>query len=685
MRQIALSLAFIALCGSVAFTQELTEGDGVHIEKIEVISKRPLREIGATKSVVDSAVMHESITSSLADALSHGSTIFVKSYGRATLSTASFRGTAPSHTQVLWNGMSINSPMMGQVDLSLIPSQFIDGATLYHGASSVDITGGGLGGAVSLTTERPTEEGFNAQYVQGVGSFSSFDEYLHLSYADSRWATSTRVLISSSENDFEFRNYNSKEFVLDENGNIIGSYHPLQRNRNGGYLDIHAMQELYYSSKNGDKFSLSAWWMDSERGLAMLTSDRNSELDKRNTQFEQTLRTIASWQRLSKRLSASARVGYTYTSLRYLMQTDPSGEGNFSSMVDAQSKVNTLFVQAKVDYTLRDNLLLTANVTAHQHSVESGDRSVIDNDGNLMADTTYLQRRFELSTFVATKWQATERLGVGLDLRWEIYGDRTTPLIPALFVDYELLDRDRLRIKASATRNFRNPTLNDLYFRPGGNPDLKPEQGFSFDAGIESRLSSELSSFFGSLTLFNSKIDDWIVWIATPKIGIYTPINIRQVHSYGAEAKLSITHRTRSKWSFSADGNFAWTRSINRGDKFSAADQSVGKQLVYIPEFSSALTSRVGYRGWQLSYIWSWYSERYTMTSNNVGILGSVSPYFMSDISLEKRIDTNWGELSVKGVIYNLLNEEYETVLSRPMPRMNWSIFIGIKPKFGAK
>lgn len=30
--------------------------------------------------------------------------------------------------------------------------------------------------------------------------------------------------------------------------------------------------------------------------------------------------------------------------------------------------------------------------------------------------------------------------------------------------------------KASIARNYRYPTLNDLYFKPGGNPDLRPRK-----------------------------------------------------------------------------------------------------------------------------------------------------------------------------------------------------------------
>ena len=52
---------------------------------------------------------------------------------------------------------------------------------------------------------------------------------------------------STSDNDFRFRNYNSKEFVTDDDGQIVGEYYPLQRNRNGGFRDLHVMQELYYT------------------------------------------------------------------------------------------------------------------------------------------------------------------------------------------------------------------------------------------------------------------------------------------------------------------------------------------------------------------------------------------------------------------------------------------------------
>ena len=52
---------------------------------------------------------------------------------------------------------------------------------------------------------------------------------------------------------------------------------------------------------------------------------------------------------------------------------------------------------------------------------------------------------------------------------------------------------------------------------------------------------------------------------------------------------------------------------------------------------------------------------------------------------LEKAFSFRWADLSLKGVINNLFNEEYQSVLSRPMPRLNYEIFLDIRPKWGKR
>ena len=49
-----------------------------------------------------------------------------------------------------------------------------------------------------------------------------------------------------------------------------------------------------------------------------------------------------------------------------------------------------------------------------------------------------------------------------------------------LSVRYRIID-EWLTLKATNGYNYRIPTLNAMYWQPGGNPDLKPEKGFASD------------------------------------------------------------------------------------------------------------------------------------------------------------------------------------------------------------
>jgi iron complex outermembrane receptor protein len=266
-----------------------------------------------------------------------------------------------------------------------------------------------------------------------------------------------------------------------------------------------------------------------------------------------------------------------------------------------------------------------------------------------------------------------------------MFGTEWTPLIPALFVDGVLSKCGNIVAKASVSRNYRFPTLNDLYFLPGGNPDLKKESGWTYDAGLSFAIGNEgIYSLSGSASWFDSHVDNWIIWLPTTK-GFFSPRNIKSVHAYGVEMEADLAVALSEDWHLGLDGTFSWTPSINEGEPMSPADKSVGKQLPYVPEISATLTGELSYRTWSLLYKWCHYSERYTMSSNDLSLSGNLPPYFMSNITLEKRFSLAWADLSLKGAVNNLFDEEYLSVLSRPMPGINFEFFLGITPKWGSK
>ena len=650
------------------------------IPEVTVLGKRPMKEIGVQKTQMDSITLKENIALSMADVLTFNSSIFVKSYGRATLSTVAFRGTSPSHTQVTWNGMRINNPMLGMTDFSMIPSYFIDDASLLHGTSSVNETGGGLGGSVKLSTQSANADGFGLQYVQGVGSFKTFDEFLRLTYGDHHWQASTRLVYSSSPNEFSYRNHDKKENVYDEDMNIIGQYYPMEKNRSGAFRDMHLLQEVYYNTRKGNRFGLNAWYINSNRELPMLTTDYGDESAFENRQREETFRSILSWDHMRKNWKVAAKGGYIHTQMKYDYKRD-AGTGEMVPMTRSRSKINTFYGQTEGEYYIGKEWLFTANMAAHQHFVESRDKNIIRQDGN-QAVVGYKKGRTELSGATSVKWQPNDRLGMSVVLREELYGENWTPVIPAFFVDGVLSKKGNVMAKASVSRNFRFPTLNDLYFLPGGNPDLKRESGWTYDIGLSFAVGKEdVYSLTGSVNWFDSHVQDWILWLPTTK-GFFSPRNVKDVHAYGTELKSDLKVTLSKNWHLDMNGTLSWTPSINEGDPMSPADQSVGKQLPYVPEWSSSITGRLSWKRWALLYKWCYYSERFTMSSNDITLTGKLPCYFMNNLTLERGVTLRWAELSLKGAINNLFDEEYLSVLSRPMPGIHFEFFVSITPKF---
>ena len=94
------------------------------------------------------------------------------------------------------------------------------------GTSSVNETGGGLGGLVRLSTSPANHEGSGCSTCRGVGSFSTFDEFLRLTYGDKHWQSSTRVVYSSSPTTTNTETGTRRKTSMTRDKNIIGSLLP---------------------------------------------------------------------------------------------------------------------------------------------------------------------------------------------------------------------------------------------------------------------------------------------------------------------------------------------------------------------------------------------------------------------------------------------------------------------------
>ena len=655
----------------LALPLTLTAQRHVALDDVVVVANRKMKDVGVEKTVIDTLALRDNISLSMADILSKNSTLFVKTYGRATESTAEFRGTSPSHTQVTWNGMRINSPMMGTVDFSTIPSYFIDNVTLYHGGSSINITGGGLGGAVEMATEPVLRDGLHGQYVFGIGSFKTYDQFLRLTYHKNRWSLSTRIAYATSDNDFEYTNYDKKVDVKDEYGYIIDSYHPKERNKSGYFKDLHLLQEAYYDMGHYGKLGLNVWYTYNKRGLPFLSVDYKDDADFVNEQRANTLRNVLSWNMHRTSWNLQVKGGYTYHETNYNYYTTRTSER--TNITNSQSYTNTAFLSSNFDWDIASQWLFTAGTSVYYNHVKSADKSPYHSGDN------FNRKRVDADATAQIRWRPLPSLSFAAVLRGERHGTTTVPLIPAFFADYILYKPWNVVMKASVSKNYRYPSMDDLYFQPGGNPNLQPEKGITYDVGVEWGIKRKVWLFKGNVTFFDSHISDWILWTPDTK-GYWHPTNVKKVHNYGIEASANGEVHLAKDTKLSLSVNYAWTPSINKGENANTNDASYGRQLCYVPKYSANANGRLLWRSWTLAAQWSYYSERYTTTSNEVDyITDKLKAYYMTDCSLEKQFRIHQAELLVKLAVNNLFNREYVTVLSRPMPGRNYELYFTLK------
>lgn len=660
-----------------AFCQGGAAGDSYELPDVFAFGRKPLKSIGTQKISIDSAILFENVAQSLADILSQSTTLFVKSYGRATLSTAEFRGTSPAHTQVLWNGMRINSPMLGTVDFSMIPSFFIDNAALYSGPSSVNIISGGLGGAVNLSSSAGITDGLGMKYVQGIGSFDTYDQFLHFSYSTPSFSTSTRVDYATSKNDFKYTNYDKKVDVY-ENGVIVDSYHPKERNKSGYFHDLNILQEFHFAPSDAGDFNLSFWQTVSKRGLPFLSVDYKDDSDFVNEQKIKSSKAVASWNKGFGKLKVDVRTGFSHTATAYNYFTRRENIV-VSDITKSRSIANSVNIKASAEYLPVDNFMASLTISGIFDHVKSHDRSTYHSGDN------YNEGRWQKTASLSLRWRPWKRFAVASTVISESYGPRDAVIIPSLFAEFDIIPGGILSVKSSIARNYRYPSMDDLFFQPGGNPDLNPEKGFTYDGGVEWNVNAGKITLTGSLSAFDSHIDDWIQWVPDTR-GFWRPYNVKKVHNYGIESYISLNLPLSKDWVFGTDGTFAWTSSINCGERVNENDNSYGKQLCYIPKFSASASARLSWKSWALYYRWNHYSERFTTTSNDVhNISGRLKPYYMSDMTIEKRFSFPFIRINVKGIVRNIFDSQYITVLSRPMPGRNFEIMFDFQPIFKSK
>jgi len=605
--------------------------DTLDLSAVEIFSRKVDKMAGYKVLEVDSIIIDDHRTGTLAEMLSSSAPLFIKNYGSGTLATSSIRGASASHTQVIWNNMNINSPMPGQSDFSLIPNFFIDNVKVYFGAGSIFETSGGLGGSIHVSDRVDWKNKLKVRLMQDVGSFETYKTHGLIGFGNQKIQSATKFFFVNSRNDFTFHN------------NAIDPENPPEETRkNAGYRQFGLYQNL--AVKIGGRCTLKGrfWLQSNHRDIPsnLLVSGNGN----REHSSEKFIRSTVDFQHQTGISSVLIQSGFSHNVFNYT---------NTISEIDSDNEVNSWTNLLEFEYFKFANLTITTSATFDLHHVNSENykRNVERKQGSIAMGINY---------------RLSKRLFINCVFRQELIDEKLAPFTPSAGINLRILKMHDFNFKLNIARNFHAPALNDLYWYPGGNPDLKNENGYSAETGLVFKRNPGKISLSTEITAFYNNIDNWIIWQPDSVFSYWTAYNLKNVISKGFEAGIKLSGNVdKVRWNYNFQ--YAFT-SAHNSTRISDNDQSYNKQIIYVPEHTFNQNARIGWKQFAISWTMSYTGKRYT-TSDNSRYMPS---FLLHDLMLSKTFEMGKSDLKIRLSVNNLAGTDYQVIAWQPMPGRNF-------------
>jgi outer membrane cobalamin receptor len=418
----------------------------------------------------------------------------------------SLRGTTFEQSLVLLNGLRINDPETGHLNLDIpIPLDAVTRIDILHGSGSTFYGSDAIGGAVNLLTQ-PSAPGLAIIGSAGGGSYNSIEQHLRTSYTNGPIAEQLTGSRDTSDGFMPDRNYSS---------NALAS-------------------ETWLT------------WKPGTTDILLATSDRPYGANQFYGPYPSWERTKGWFTSIQQQLGPQ-----TAASFGYRRHTD----------------LFVLFVNQPAIY--ENNHITTSYEGALRRTDNFGPNTTlsygVEADGDTINSNSLGQHsRNQGAAYANLSLRALGRFSLSLGARDEVLTgavDGTDNVFsPSIAAAYTLTHTTRLR--ASAGHGFRLPTYVDLYYADPttiGNPNLKPESSWSYEAGIDwTPTSSHLTL---NTTVFRLQQKDTIDYaktiLATPTPTFAEPwqaINIQNLNITGAEAtlRLRLTSNQQLQFSYTA-------------------------------------------------------------------------------------------------------------------------------------
>lgn len=606
--------------------------DTIELNEINVTTTRINTSlIGKKTQSIDSTTKELFKNQTLSDVLSFNTPVFIKNYGPGSISTTAFRGGNASQTSILWNGINIQNSMLGQVDLSSISSNLFNQIDIEYGGSSSIWGSGAMGGAIHLNNSHQFNKGLYTNLSYQLGDVGSKSLSTDIGYSNSKFSFKLKAFGILNKNEFGYFNKDSIRIV---------------QQLNAGYQQLSAMPEVKYKINSFQTITGSAWLSKAERNYP----NRFSSAKYKAIQKDESDRFNVNWNYTKHKISSNLKAAYIIEHLNYK---------DSIAKIDSRSKMNSIILENDNYYEWTKDQILNIGVNYTLNKAET-------NNYHGLRD---LQR---YAVIAGNKgYYFNRKLILNTAARFEHSNTKLNPFTYQAGIDY-MLNRTTT-LKMSAGKVYRMPTLNDLYWNPGGNPNLKPEEGYSVDGTLEYKTTFSNISFVMSGSVFNKNIRNWILWL--PNNNYSSPMNIQEVWSRGTESNWEITY---SKNKFKTQLKFISGYVLSTVKKNALEnDNTIGRQLIYTPRYNLNSSISITYNKLLISYFQNYVGYRFTSSDNSTWL----DPYHYSTIRFMYSYSFQKIYLGVFSNLNNVLNKQFEIIANRPMPLRNMEIGITLNYK----
>ena len=645
---ITISLLIITLfIDTSAYCEDNNDNDIPQLKEIVVtatkVEENPL-DVPQNVTIITEKQIEESGAKNIADLLDKQAGLQVSDYGpEGAQKTLSIRGSTSAQVLVLVDGVRMNNSQSGGVDLSLIPLDNIERIEIVRGGNSSIYGADAVGGVINIITKKGEKRKLSIEVKNG--------SYLPKKYVKNygsdkkEYPADPLDLIDTQKVSFQYSGKISKlninttgSFTKANNQFIFKDSNYEDRKRiNANLLEGNFYVGTHLPFKNGYLNSTNSF-IYSKKGIPGSLSNVSTDAKQENINYLSSINYNTS-KFLSDNLTFDVKTSFKYSQLKY---TDPPSTNSLHKLY----AVNFDTTQEMLYF---DSFYLIYGINLEFDSIDSNEI------GN--------KERLFTGVFLESPINLTESFVLQPSLRFDYYSDFGGSLNFKIGAIKNLTNTTSL--KSSLSKSFRAPTFNDLYWPESsfvaGNPDLKPETGYSFDFGISKRNKNVKYDAF----VFTRYIKNVILW-QPGNDGKWRPSNYGEALYPGLEGNLNI--KFLKYYNFNLDYTYLYTFVLS--GSYTLKDN---KRLPYIPvhKLNAGFNSDWGKNliGFDLNYI----SLRYTKTAN----VGYMPSHFILNAHYKHKFRNN---MSLNIDIHNLFNEQYQMEDGYPMP--GTYIETGIKYKF---